>query len=504
MPISTANALRFMGGLTLADDRWAGTRMKLGAFQREMVTDVTALNEHNRRRINEYLFGVARKNSKTTTTGALALTFLVGDGVPGGDVVVAAGKRDQARLLLNAAKKIALASTFMGRPLGHHRAGEGWLHIQRDRIYFPELDASIFPVSADAQNEQGLNPNVAIVDELHVAAEKDRDLYDALITAQGARENPLMIALTTAGPRPAGPCHALYQYGKEIASGLRSDPAFAMRWYEADADLAIDDPRAWAQANPGLDTIVSREYLARQSRAVLDGRMPEYAFRRLNLNQWTTATERWLPWKKWDACGGAPSIPDGAAVYVACDAALSRDTFGIAWVWVEPEGLTIEVLNEAGLYVPKSVAVAHLCVKKFDAPREGDYIDQNEVEMFLLGLAQKYAIVKVGYDPAYMTLLALSLAERGLPMEVFPQSTERMTHATETLQRLALDARIRHGNDPVLNAEMAAVEVSPTERGVRISKRKTALKIDCTIASAMALDLALGLEDEPTDFAFSV
>lgn len=517
--LNPKSARSFMTKLKLTEGKWAGSTLELQGFQDQLIAEILERRRDVtsgawKRRRNEILVGVARKNAKTTLTAALALTLLVGDGEPGGNVIIAAGKRDQARLLFRAAASMALQSTIGGKPLGAKRAGDGWLQIQRDRIYFPDLDASIIPVSADAQNEQGLNPNVAIVDELHVAAEKSRDLYDALITAQGARENPLMISLTTAGPIPAGPCYDLYKYGKEIESGLRSDDSFMMRWFEAAPDADVDDPRAWADANPGLDSIVSRDFLKRQSKAVREGRLPEYAFRRLHLNQWTTAVERWLPFAKWQACGTAPEIPDGAEVYMAIDAAISRDTFGVATVYVEPGAVEIwtdseEIDQETGLAVPKlstprKVAAGHLVVKKFEAPREGDYIDPADVETYVLGMAARYRLAKVGYDPAYMGLLASSLKDRGVPMEPFPQSPEKMTHATETLQRLVIDERLRHGNDPVLNAQMGGVGTAPTERGVRISKRKSGLKIDCVVAAAMALDLALGEEPEGEDFAFLV
>jgi phage terminase large subunit-like protein len=89
-------------------------------------------------------------------------------------------------------------------------------------------------------------------------------------------------------------------------------------------------------------------------------------------------------------------------------------------------------------------------------------------------------------------------------MVPFPQSAERMTKATETLQRLVLDQRIRHGGDPDLDQQMSGVGTSITERGVRISKRRSGLKIDCVVALAMALDRALGEEDPGQDFALVV
>lgn len=496
MPVNPDAALSFIGNLRNTKGKFFDQPFQVYDFQEELIRTLCSLNRHGRRRMKEFLLGVARKNGKTELIAALALVFLVLDGEAGGEVVIAAGKKDQARILFNAAKKMVLLSSIGGRPL------TDFLDVRQNEIYFPELDARLYPVSADAQNEQGLNPHVAIVDELHVAAQKDRDLYDALQTAMDARENPLLLSLTTAGPIPAGPCHDLYKYGLECNTGLRVDPDFGMKWYEAEPGCDLEDPRQWLLANPALGKFLFRENFEAAVRAVKSGRSSEYAFRRLRLNNWTTATERWLPWRKWEAGGGVPIIPDGAPIYVGVDAALSRDTFGIAWVYVEPDAITVEHETETGLLVPRSVSVAHLRVKKFATERDGEYIDPADVEMFLLGLAQKYAIMEVAYDPAYMGLLAAALSDRGLPMEAYAQSPEKMTAATETLQRLVLDGRLRHGNDPVLNAEMGGVGVAPTERGVRISKRKSGLKIDCAVASAMALQIAVGEEDEPVDFAF--
>lgn len=496
MPVKPEDAIAFISQLRNTKGKFAGSQFEVYDFQRDLIETITALNSHGRRKLKEFLLGVARKNGKTELIAALALVFLVLDDEPGGEVVIAAGKKDQARILFNAAKKMVLTSSINGNPL------KDFIVPRQYDLYFPELDARLYPVSADAQNEQGLNPHVAIVDELHVAAQKDRDLYDALQTAMDARENPLLLSLTTAGPIPAGPCHDLYKYGKEIESGLRSDPDFAMKWYEAEAGCDIEDPRQWELANPALGKFLFRDNFEAAVRGVVTGRTSEYAFRRLRLNNWTTATERWLPWRKWQACGGRPAIPDGGVIYVGVDAALSRDTFGVAWVYVEPDAITIEHETETGLIVPRTVSVAHLCVKKFEAPRDGEYIDPAEVEVFLLGLAAKYVIEEVAYDPAYMGLLAMALADRGLPMVPYAQSAEKMTAATETLQRVVIDGRVRHGDDPVLNAEMAGVGVAPTERGVRISKRKSGLKVDCVVASAMALQVAMGEEDEPSDFAF--
>jgi phage terminase large subunit-like protein len=141
-------------------------------------------------------------------------------------------------------------------------------------------------------------------------------------------------------------------------------------------------------------------------------------------------------------------------------------------------------------------------VRAFVPEEEGEYIDQEEVRMYLLGLANLYKIQNVAYDPAYMTLMAQQLAESGLPMTPYPQSPERMSVATETFQNLILSERLRHGNERTFDEQVANLGTVQTDRGVRISKRKSGGRIDAITAAVMALDVCFGDADPPQqDFA---
>lgn len=495
MPVHPDEAIKFIEhALRLTRGRWATTPFLLEDWQSDIVRQVLRLDARGRRVLREVVIGMARKNGKTELTAAIALCLLILDREPGGEVIGAAAKRDQAKLMLHSAKRMVQYGKLNGRPL------TDFLVVQRDHIYFPELDAVYRVISAEAQKEHGANPHAVIIDEGHAALEQSRELYDTLLTAQGTRSDPLGIVITTAGPRPSGPMHDLYRYGKEIESGIRSDPSFGFFWYEAPPNAAVDDPEAWEAANPALGgrrPFLRRSFLAKAAGDVLSGRAPEYMFRRLHLNQWTTAAERWLPSARWDACGRPPDIPDGAPVWLGIDASLRRDTFAVAWVWVEEGGGWTE--TPEGVQIPANIA--HAQVRRFVPHKDGDYIDPNEVRTFVLGLAAQHPIIDVAYDPAYMQMLAADLADRGLPMNPYSQSPENMTRAAEVLFRLVIDGRLRHGNDAILNEQMAAVAVRETDRGVRISKQKSGLPIDAAVAVAMALERALGQETAPGDFA---
>jgi phage terminase large subunit-like protein len=491
MPATNADeAIWVIRQLVHTKGKYAGKPFRLFDWQEDFIRSVLATNRANRRKVRRALLGIARKNGKTELIAALAIALMICEREAGGEIVAAAAKRDQARLILDAAKRMVWWSKINGRPLND------FIKVTRDGLYFPELDTKWIIVSSDGEKEHGLNPSVVIVDELHAQGEKT-DLVDALDTAQGAREDPLWIALTTAGPIRKGVCYNEYKHLRSITSGVVNDPEFYGVWYEADPDLEIDDPKSWAQANPGLDTIVQRSFLQGQIKKVESGRLSEYTFRRLHRNEWTNALERWLPRKKWDACNGRPEFSDGQEVVIGLDAALRRDSFGVCMVgrsngWVE---------TEAGLQLPADIA--HARVWEF-RPEEGseDYIDIEDVRILVLGLAARFRVTKVVYDPAYMTLLAQQLSEAGVNCEPFPQSAERMTTATETFQRLILEGRLRHGGDKVLEEQMAGLGIRETERGVRISKTKSGVIVDSVYAMVMALQAEFGDDiDEQQDFA---
>lgn len=487
MPADADEVVWFIKNLRHTKGKYANQLFRLEPWQEAFIRNILALNRSGRRKVQRALLGIARKNGKTELIAALAIALMICDREPGGEIVGAASKRDQARLLLEAAKRMVWYSKINGRALSD------FIVVRRDGLYFAEMDTYYRIVSADGEKEHGLNPSIVIFDELHAQGQR-RDLWDALVTAQGAREDPMMISITTAGPEPRGICWDEYEYARKINNGTISDPTFLAEWYEADRELEVDDPKAWAQANPGYPTFVQADFLKRQAKDVLAGKLPEYTFRRLHLNQWTNALERWLPRASWEAGSAYPEIPEGATITIGLDAALKRDSYGVAIVYKAPGW----VETEEGLSIPADIA--HVRVKAFVPENEGEYINQEDVRTYLLGLSQLYRIEKLVYDPAYMQLMAEQLADAGMVIEPYPQSPEKMGFATETFQRLVLDSRLVHGNDRTLNEQLAAVGVRETDRAVRISKGKSGARIDVVVALVMALAEAFGGEAPQEDF----
>lgn len=495
MPAHPDEVVWIVRQLAHTKGKFAGQPFVLKPWQEAWIRAVTALDRRGRRKVQRALLGIARKNGKSELIAALAIALMIADREPGGEIVGAAAKRDQARIILEASKRMVRYSRIGGRRLSD------FIIERRDGLFFPEMDTRYIVVSADGEREHGLNPHIVLFDELHAQGQK-RDLWDALVTAQGAREDPLMLSISTAGPMPKGVCWSEYEYARKVNGGLINDPTFHGLWYEADRELEVDDPEAWRQANPGYEGpdagFVSHDFLERQARDVLAGKLSEYTFRRLHLNQWTTALERWLPRKQWESCFKSVVIPEGAEVVIGIDAAVRRDSFGVAMVhkqeaWVQ---------RDDGLTVP--APVAHCRAWAFTPAEEGEYIDLEDIRTHIMGLAARYTVAKVLYDPAYMGLFAQQLAEAGLQCEPYPQSAEKMVLASETFQRLVLDDRLRW-QDKILDEHLAAIGTKPTERGVRISKAKSGEHTDTVFALVPALQELFGDEgDAQEDFAFVV
>jgi len=443
--------------------RWAGKPFDPRPWQSQFIADMFALRPDGRRRYREGLLGVARKSGKTTLTAGLALGLQVLEAEPGGQIVCAAAKKDQAKLLLKEATNMVAGSSIGGRRLSD------FLVVRREGIHYPELDTWLKVVTADADMEQGLNPNVVIIDELHVVKQ---DLYEVLRTAQGAWEDPLLLSITTAGARKAGVCWDKYRAG--------SSAEMLMRWFEADEKLDIDDPRAWEQANPGYPEVPNERYL----RGQLPPAIGEGAFMRYHLNRWTQLMERWLPAEDWNATARPPDIPEGCEVIVVIDAAQTNDTFAVTLMRKDEQGNP------------------HALLKVFTAEK-GKRIHEPDVEDYILAKAARHRVAKLVGDPAKVTLLAQRLAEHGLDWEPFHQH-DRMLIASELLQKVVMDRTLRRGDDPVWDEQMSGTAVRETDRGVRISKAKSGGKNDAIITLAMGLGVLYGESEPEREHYFAV
>lgn len=405
-----------------------------------------------RLRFRRALIGLPRKQGKSLMGSALALYGLFA-GESGAEVYSAAGDRQQGRIVFGEAKKQILASPLLSQEC----------KVYRDAIEVPRYGAVYRVLSSDGKMQQGLNPSLVIFDELHV--QPNDDLWDALTLGSGARVDPLVVGITTAGYDLDSLCGRLYNYGKAVACGDVVDDTFGFYWWEAAPDCAIDDRKQWRRANPNL----ALGLLDAQDMAVAMRQTSEMAFRRYRLNQWVRTQESWLPVGAWERLLGTVTLDAQLPCWVGIDMALKHDS--IAVVVAQPQGDRIAL--QARIWHPDV------------AP-----LDVADVEHHLRTLRTTLNVQEFAYDPAFFQRSAEALYDDGLPMVEFPQSPQRMVPACGAAYDLIVSGKVMHDGQPMFTDQVMSAAQRMTDNGWRLSKGKSRRKIDAAIAMCMALDRA--------------
>jgi phage terminase large subunit-like protein len=285
-------AIDIINRLTHTKGPFAGQGFNLRPWQRRIVTQLFATRRDGLRRYRTSLLMLPRKNGKTELAAALALYFLLFDGEMGGEVYSAAADRDQASLVFNAA-------AMMLRNAPELLAVCEIIDSQKRIVH--RASASVYrAISAEAYSKHGFNASVVIYDELHAAP--NRELWDVLVTSQGARAQPLMLAISTAGFDRHSILHELYTHALAVAEDPTLDPSFLSLLFEAPKDADWRSEKVWRQCNPALGDFRSLEEMRAACARAVAIPAQENTFRRLYLNQWTEQASRWIALEAWDGC----------------------------------------------------------------------------------------------------------------------------------------------------------------------------------------------------------
>ena len=288
------HALSFFKLLRHSKGRWNDNHFDLTGWQAFIVASLFGWKRRDgTRRFRRAFVDVARKNGKTTLAAAIGLYLLLCDGEAGAEIYAAATKRDQAKLVFEDAKALIAKSPDLAE------------HVERYRyaIMIPETRSKFEPLGADSDTLDGLNPFVAICDEIH--AWKSRDLWDVLETGMGAREQPLMFAITTAGSFEDSIYNTLRVSAESMLEavgqpkGLRDDGTFAFIACMDPEDDWLDSTK-WAKANPNIGVSVQQDELAETIQRAKNQPAMINITKRNRLGIRTNALNAWLRLDLWD------------------------------------------------------------------------------------------------------------------------------------------------------------------------------------------------------------
>lgn len=449
-----------------------------------------------------------RKNGKTALAACLLLLHLVGpEALANSQLCSAAQSRDQASLLFSYAAKMIRRSADLN--------AECNIRDSFKEILCPALGTVYNALSADASTNLGKSPAFIVHDELGQVKGPRSDLYEALETGTGAHEQPLSVIISTQAPTDGDLLSILIDDAQR-----GTDPTIKVWLWTAPIDADPFSAAAKKAANPALGDFLNRDEVDKQAENAR--RMParESSYRNLVLNQRVEAQSPFVSRLIWRENGREASAPlDGRDVFAGLDlSAVSDLTALVAMAEVEEEAGAFDVESRFWLPAEGLVEKARADRVAYDVWRDaeqliatpGRTVEYEFVANELAELRARVARLRVAFDTYNMRFLKPWLQKAGFTDEEidgqegvkpedddvriflpFRQGFVSMGPALRALEALLLNAKLRHGNHPVL--QMCAANARTVEdpaRNRKFVKSAPTARIDGMVALAMAASIA--------------
>lgn len=495
---------------------WAGLPLLLEDWQKDLVRQAFGWKlADGSRRFRICYWEIARKNGKSEIAAGLALYLTVADDEPGAEVYSSATKKEQAKIVWGTASAMVKKSADLKK----------FCRVFQNNISVERTGSKLEPLSADSEKLDGLNVHGNVVDELH--AHKDRRLWDVLDTAQGARRQPMTIAITTAGsydPNSIG--WQQHDHAIKVLEGVIEDDGFHAAIFAAD-EPAEDDrafyftEAAWQQANPNLGVSAKLEYLKGQAKKAQQQPGFFNTFLRLHLNVWTRTVLKWLSIERWNECE-PPEVPgsDLRALAVARELTLlKRECYGgldlssktdlSAFVLVFPgPDKTIDLLCR--FWLPHGTIVAEAekgqihwetwARQGWLTETPGDVIDYDFIAAEVKALKTLFDIKQIGFDPWAATQLATQLAGDGCTMIETRQGFKTLSEPSKDFEARIILKAVRHMNNPIMRYCVSNVAKTEDPAGnIKPDKSESTGRIDGVAAAIMALSRLILLPAAPVN-----
>jgi len=482
-----ARAVRLINNLTHTGD-FSGAPFTLRPWQARIIRQLFKTRKDGLRQYRTALLMFPRKNGKTELAAAIAIYCLLFDGQQGGEIYLAAADREQA-------SKVYHAMVAMLRADAELCAHVEIIESQK-RIVHRKSDSFCKAISAEAYSKHGFNASVVIYDELHCAP--NRELWDVLATSQGARLQPLLMAISTAGYDRNSILWELYAHAKRVLETPAIDPTFLPIIYEAPIDAEWTDEKVWKQANPALGDFRSLEDMRILAQRAKEIPAQENTFRRLYLNQWTEQAARWIPVAAWDACQTPIDMAAlrGRRCYVGMDLSSTQDLTALVAVFPTEDGFDVlphffvpaDKIRERS--VRDHVPYDEWARRGLLQATSGNVVDYEAVRAVLHTWHDWFELRSIAFDPWNATDLTNRLFNQdGLPCVKMRQGYASLSAPTKALEKAILSRSLRHDGHPVLRWNISNVAVESDAAGnLKLSKKVSTERIDGAAALVMAVD----------------
>lgn len=452
------------------------------------------VNEQGLRQYRTSFVFIPRKNGKSNLIAAVALALLFIDKEQGAEIYCCASSRDQAAMIFDVCKQMVRNSKIL----------ENGCTVYRNSIVLKGTNSFLKAVASDAGVLHGANASAVLYDEVHSA--KTRELWDVMATSMGARSQPLMFGISTAGVfDPNGICYELYDYGKKVRDGVVKDRTFLPLIYEAHPEDDIYDPEVWRKANPNLGISIKPEYFEKMSHEAKTLPSSEMAFRQLHLNQWVNSLSGWITDEEWMASSGSVEISQlkGRTCYGGLDLAAVEDVTAFVLIFPYEDG-SLKILpylfvseaaverrrNQTGGSYDRFVSRNELIVT------DGNSTDYSVIQKKIMEAAEIFDIKSIAFDRWNSNSLVQHLDSEGIPMDPFGQGFASMSGPIKNAEIMIKKKLLHHGGHEMMRWMASNVVVKRDDaENVKFSKSKAGEKIDGMVALVMAIGEMMTLEN---------
>jgi phage terminase large subunit-like protein len=492
--------------------KWAGQHLILEPWQQFVDWVLFGWKrDDGTRRFNVAYEEVARKNGKSTQIAATGIYGLGFDGENGAEIYSVATKEDQAKITFDEGQRMTKKSENLG----------GLAQINKKSTYIEATESYWKPLGKDSKTQDGLNPHMVLVDEFH--AHPDRSMLDVMDSAVGARSQPLLLIITTAGFNVQSACYLERDYAIKVLEGTIEDDSYFAIIYTLDRDETtgelFDDwtnPKVWIKANPNLGVSLYEKDMKRMCRKAQNDPLTVNNFLTKRLNIWTTQVTKFFNIEKWNMCTDAVSLDElsGKPCYLGVDLNSKIDIGAILCVFPWIDG---RVVLYPKFYCPRDGAeersrkdrVPYLAWAEqgYLELTEGSRTDYEYIKSDICKLWSMFDVIKMGFDQWNFEYLYQRLISDGMDSSKvieYPQTIKNMSEPTKELSALVVDEKLIHNGNPVLRwmASNTAVYRDPNDN-VRPVKEKSSEKIDGIIAAIIAMGIML-IEPEKKESVYEI
>jgi phage terminase large subunit-like protein len=498
--------------------RWAGQPFRLEKWQKDYLYRLFGWRKPNGfRRFKETYLEVPKKNGKSTLFAGICLFLIFEEAAA--EVLIGAVNRKQAKIIFNECARMVRSSPYLKK---HLRIVQ-----YTSTIILDATDSRIVTMSADVAGQDGANATAAVLDELHRL--KTPQLYDVVKYAGLAREQFLLVNITTAGTDRNSICYQQHQRGRAVLNGSPGDIHFLPVIYGIDDDVEdekLDDEELWKSVNPSLGIILSLEDFRNDFNEAKQIPGKWNNFKRLRLNIWNRSAALWLDAEKWESFGSSRFDDEHefdateSDCFVGVDLSDVKDLTAITFAVIDPPGEIDDEDEEPDdptnrivrfytvFFLPKETAEQRAIEDKVPylewieqghiIATEGNAVDYEAIRKYINDRRDinGWNIRKIAFDPMYAQHLMTLLNYDGFSCVRFPQTYRHLSPASKELERRILSGTLRHNENPVMKwcVQNCSVETD-TQGNIMPSKKKSHERIDGVPATVMALALTMGPAD---------